>query len=67
MIRNLQIENAGNENYGYTVGKVCDLSGSFWKGEVSTTSEQPELLHEDISAIREAFRNNKEKQAEIDR
>ena len=67
MIRNMQIERAGNENYGYTVGMVCDLSGSFWKGEVSTTSEQPELVHEDISAIREAFRKNKEKQAEIDR
>ena len=67
MIRNMQIERAGDENYGYTVSKVCDLSGSFWKGEVSTTNEQPELIHEDISAIMEAFRNDMEKQAEIDR
>lgn len=67
MIRNMQIERAGDENYGYTVDKVCDLAGSFWKGEVSTTNEQPELVHEDISAIMEAFKENKEKQEEIDR
>ena len=67
MIRNLQIENAGNENNGITINGLCDLSGEFWQGEISMTDEQPELVHEDISAIREAFRKNKEKQAEIDR
>lgn len=65
MVRNVQIERAGKENDGYMLGE--EFVGTFWKGEISATDEQPELVHEDISAIMEAFRDIREKQTDMER
>lgn len=64
MIRNVQMEGAGRENNGYTIDETCGLIDKYWKGTVDVTEKQPELVHEDISAMKEAFLAKNEKQKE---
>lgn len=65
MVRNVQIEHAG-DNVGYTINEVCDSAGTFWQGEMMVTDKEPELIHEDISAIRKAFMEKPEQAIERD-
>jgi len=64
MVRNVQMEDAGKTNDGYTLDETCGLIGEYWKGDVSVTEEHPELVHEEVSAMKEAFIAKNEQQKE---
>ena len=56
MIVDLQLENAGRENNGYTVDATYGLVGSCWtNGSIKTTNEQPVLRDESFEDIKKAF------------
>lgn len=55
MVQNFQIEGAGTENRNFTVREVYGLRDSAWEsGSISVTDKEPELVAEDMSAVREA-------------
>ena len=62
MVQNLQIEGAGRENRNVTVREVYGLMDSAWEsGSISATDKEPELIAEDMSAVRETVMKLAEK------
>ena len=62
MVQNLQIEGAGRENRNVTVREVYGLMNSAWEsGSISVTDKEPELIAEDMSAVRETVMKLAEK------
>lgn len=54
MVQNLQIEGAGGENRNVTVCEAYGLRDSAWyNGSIAVTDKEPELVAEDMSALRE--------------
>ncbi len=62
IVQNFQIEGAGTENRNFTVREVYGLRDSTWEsGSISVTDKEPELVAEDMSAVREAVMKLAEK------
>lgn len=62
MVQNLQIEGAGRENRNVTVRELYGLMDSAWEsGSISVTDKEPELIAEDMSAVRETVMKLAEK------
>ncbi len=62
MVRNVQIEGQKSDyTHGYTVNDTYGLISECWKGSVDKTTEQPELIQENITATISKFKERSEK------
>lgn len=67
MIRNVQIEGASKNKYGYTINEVCGMVGEFWKDNaLDYTETAPEVVQENLNTVLEEINAEVEKISELE-